>query len=203
MAFLLSILLLSASAFAGNFELKQSRFEVTYSRRAQKQLIKIKGALIIGKGETERSILNALRDRVESNLDTHIILDVFGGDIAVVNKIYDELKLKCHDRGYKACTITTEVEMFRHCASACIPLFMVGDKRIAAERTNWGFHQAALVEGVILIPFMSEYVLRQKGVNSKWLKNNKAMFNTLKITWLEPLQLNGSGIITHIIGHPK
>lgn len=204
---LLSIgLLLSFSSHAQSyrpesFRLKQSRYELTVQRHAQTQTLKIKGTVIIASGEKLQTLLSAV-DRLEPGRDTKVVLDMFGGDLAVVNKVYQKIKAKCHDRGHSSCVITTEVEMFRYCASACIPLFMVGDVRRAAERSNWGFHQAALVEGFIMIPFMAEFELRRKGVNSQWLKHNKAMFNTLKISWRNPQELNGSGIVTHIVTHP-
>ena len=201
--FTLILLMFVGQALAQNFTFTQKRYSLSYTREADKQTLRVKGVIIISDGESQNALLNILKTRIESGLDLHIVLDMFGGDIAVVNKVYDVLKAKCHDRGYKSCDIKTEVEMFRHCASACIPLFMVGDKRVAAERTNWGFHQAALIEGFIMIPFMSEYVLRQKGVNAAWLKEKKSMFNTLKMTWLEPLEMQGSGIMTTIVRHPR
>jgi hypothetical protein len=201
--FTLFIFVLAGQAFAHNFTFTQKRFSVAYTRSAQKQTLRMKGAIIISEGESQKNLLRVLDEHVEQGLDTHIVLDVFGGDIAVVNKVYDVLRGKCHDRGYASCEITTEVEMFRYCASACVPLFMVGDVRRAAERSNWGFHQAALVEGFVMIPFMSEYVLRQKGVNAAWLKQKKSMFSTLEITWLQPLEMQGSGIMTEIVRHPR
>lgn len=200
--FTILLFVIAGRVFAQNFTFTQKRYSLNYTRTADKQTLRIKGAIIVADGESKNDLLSVLKTRIESNLDLHIALDMFGGDIAVVNKVYDILKTKCNDRGYKSCDITTEVEMFRHCASACIPLFMVGDKRVAAERTNWGFHQAALIEGFIMIPFMSEYVLREKGVNKTWLKKNKKMFSTLAMTWLQPLEMQGSGIITRIIRHP-
>ncbi len=205
MKVLLAILLfiIAAQASAQNFTFTQKRYSLNYTREADKQTLRVKGVIIISDGESQSALLNILKTRIETGLDLQIVLDMFGGDIAVVNKVYDVLKAKCNDRGLKSCDIKTEVEMFRHCASACIPLFMVGDERVAAERTNWGFHQAALIEGFIMIPFMSEYVLKQKGVNAAWLKKKKSMFARLKMTWLEPLEMQGSGIMTTIVLHPR
>jgi hypothetical protein len=196
-------LLFFNQAYAQNFKFGQKRFELTYQRQGHQQTLKFKGSILMSSGEKAEILLKLLRERVEANLETKIVLDVFGGDLAVVNKIFAELKGKCHDRGYQSCKITTEVEMFRTCASACIPLFMVGDIRRAAERSEWGFHQAALPGGLVMIPLMSEYVLRQKGVSAGWLEKNKKMFRTLKVTWLSPLELGGSNIVTQLTPHPR
>lgn len=196
MLFLITLFLTISGAYAQGFSLTQTRYKIIYTQSGNTQKMSIKGSLIVSPGESQNSLLNAIRDRLEFGMDLKLVLDVFGGDLAFVNKIYDALKAK-NSR------IITEVEMFRTCASACIPLFMVGDERVSAERSNWGFHQAATLGGYVMIPFMSEYVLRTKGVNTAWLKKHKKMFQTLKITWLEALELNGSGIITKIKLHPK
>ncbi len=201
--FLMMCTLFTAEARAQNFGLKQNRYQLSYSREGHHQTLRFKGSLIVSQGETEETLLSVLRDRIEPGLNTLVVLDVFGGDLAVVNKMFDLIKGKCHDRGHSSCQITTQVEMFRTCASACIPFFMVGDKRVAAERSEWGFHAAAMAGGYVKIPFMSSYVLKTKGVNSAWLEKNKTMFSSLQVTWLQPLQMNGSNIITQVIAHPK
>lgn len=202
--FILSLVIFSFGAFSGEYRFTQERFKLTFIQNdSVHQTLKIQGSLIISKGEHEEELLKVLSAKLKSGLNTHIILDLFGGDIALVNKVYSIIQRTCHSNRYSSCEITTEIEMFRHCASACIPLFMVGDKRIAAERSKWGFHQAALIEGFLKIPFMAEYVLRSKGVNSAWLKRNKQIFKSLKMSWLKPYELNGSSIITHIISHPN
>lgn len=194
------MLVVSTSTWAG-LRLKQERFEITYERIRNTQEIRVKGSIIISKGENAVSLLKLFRESVEPGLDIHLVLDMFGGDIALVNKIYAALKGKCGDRGYRSCAITTEIEMFRTCASACIPLFMVGDVRRASERADFGFHEAALIEGIVPLPFMSEYVLRSKGVNAAWLARNGDMFTSLRVSWRTPVQLNGSGIVTVIVRH--
>lgn len=187
----------SRPALAQNFNLKQKRYELDYKRHGHSQTLRIKGNIIIGKGETARSLYQAI-DRIPRGLDTLIVMDLFGGDIAVVNKAFKRLKSICEDRGYRVCKITTQIEMFRHCASACVPLFMVGHYRKVSHFAKFGFHQAAIAGGWIKIPFMSERELRLKGVNEKWIKKNKHLFSTLKVTWLKPIDLNGSGIIHQI-----
>jgi hypothetical protein len=200
---ILATYLLALPVWAQAFQYKKNRYTLDYKRQGHTQELRFKGSLIVASGEKKSELYSVLENRVLEGLDTRIVLDVFGGDLAVVNRMYDILRSKCHDRGSQQCTITTQVEMFRYCASACIPLFMVGDKRIAAERSSWGFHQAAILGGYVMLPFMSEYVLREKGVNARWLKDNKELFSTLRVTWFEPRELNGSGIVTHIIQHPR
>jgi len=200
---LIGLLLLPLAAFAQAFQFKKNRYELTYNRVGHTQELRFKGSLIVAGGEKKSELYRVLEERVLEGLDTRIVLDLFGGDLAVVNRVFDILRSKCHDRGTQQCTITTQVEMFRYCASACIPLFMVGDRRMAAERSNWGFHQAAILGGYVMLPFMSEYVLRSKGVNAQWLRNNHELFSTLRISWFAPKELNGSGIVTHIIAHPR
>jgi hypothetical protein len=201
--FLIVCTFFTAGAFAQNFGVKQNRYQLSYIREGHHQTLRFKGTLIVSSGENEETLLSLLKNRIEPGLDTLIVLDVFGGDLALVNKMYDLLKGKCHDRGHSSCEITTQVEMFRTCASACIPLYMVGDKRVAAERSEWGFHAAAIVGGYVKIPFMSAYVLKTKGVNPVWLEKNKKMFSSLAVTWLSPLKMNGSNIITQVITHPE
>ena len=203
---ILTFFLLSVSALvkAENARLKQDRYELTYSLAdSSHQVLKIKGSLLVSSGENEQTLLSFLNKKLKPRINTHVILHMFGGDLALVNKAYKIIKSKCHSERYSFCNIKTEVEMFRHCASACIPLFMVGDTRIAAERTNWGFHQAATLGGYLKIPFMAEYVLKSKGVNPNWIKKNKKMFSTLKMTWIQTEGLRGSNILTHIIAHPN
>ena len=200
--FLLGIILASACgsyAQAGRDNLKQERFEIQYIKNDYSlQILRINGSLIVGHGESQKTLLNFIDNNLRSGVDIHIYLRMFGGDLALVNKVFKKIRNKCHTKRYSRCEITTEIEMFRHCASACIPLFMVGDKRIAGERTNWGFHQAATLGGYLKIPFMAEYVLRSKGVSQTWLKRNKKLFKGLKMTWLSPNDLSGSRIITHL-----
>ena len=189
---LLILLFLTGLAQAG-FGLKQERYTLTYTQ----QTLRIKGQILVSAGETAESLYKALR-QIPTGQDLHLILDMYGGDIAVVNKAYDIIRGRCYERGYQRCQITTEVEMFRTCASACIPLFMVGDHRKASYRADFGFHQASVAGGFIMIPFMSEYVLMQKGVNPAWLKAHRQMFYSLKVTWLNPAAMKGSGIVQEI-----
>jgi hypothetical protein len=193
MAIIAFVLLPLNQARSQDFNYKQKRFELTY----QQAKLKIKGSMIIGPNEKSKDLLNVLKT-IPKGRDLLIELDMFGGDIALVNKIFDLLKGKCHDRGYQMCRITTRVEMFRTCASACIPLFMLGDHRMADRRADFGFHQAALIEGFLLIPFMSEHELLRRGVNPEWVIKNKEMFKTLRISWLRPHQMMGSNIVQEI-----
>lgn len=202
LASLLTALFLTQAQAAPSFDLKQSRFELSYRDLRTHQELRFSGNLQLGKGERAETLLRALREKVSEGKDLRVVLALFGGELSFVNRIYTVLKNKCSDRGYRTCQITTVVEMFRHCASACVPLFMVGDRRLAAERSNWGFHQAATAGGYLMIPLMSETVLWQKGVSRDWLLHHHEMFRTLRITWLTPERMHGSNIITGIIPHP-
>lgn len=200
--FLILIIGLPLSAAARTLTFKQARYAVTLSHSPHAQDLGIKGTILSSKGEYDQSLLHFLGTWVRAGLDIKLNLDVFGGDLALVNKVYDVLKGKCDGKSSRPCQIETEVDMFRYCASACIPLFMVGDIRRAAERSNWGFHQAATLGGYLMIPFMAEYVLRGKGVHPQWLEDNKKIFRSLKMTWMRPHDLHGSNILTHIEAHP-
>lgn len=193
----------SLSVKAKTWTYQQSRYEAKVSHSQNSQTMRIKGSLLSSKEENSEAFLRFLQKRFSPGKNTKLILDVFGGDLAFVNKIYDVVRGICDGKKSRSCLIETEVEMFRTCASACIPLFMVGDIRKAAERSNWGFHQAATLGGYLIIPFMAEYVLRDKGVHPQWLEDHKSMFRTLKMTWLTPHDLHGSDILTHIISHPR
>lgn len=193
-AVLLATLFMFSSLEAASF--KASRFSIHISN----QHMKIKGSLLLTKNEKKEAFLGFLQKNLKQGEDLLITLDLFGGDLALVNKFYDKIRTKCSPRN---CLITTEVEMFRTCASACIPLFMVGERRFAAERTNWGFHQAYVLGGFVMLPFMAEYVLKSKGVDPQWLRDHKYMFRTVRLTWLKPSDLYGSHIITDLIPHPR
>jgi hypothetical protein len=111
--------------------------------------------------------------------------------------------------------LTTVVERGAMCASACIPIFLASDRRMAALSSVWFFHRSwrhqlvGGVDGVItrkpgrssLTRFLKQYYA-SAGVSHDWLSGLKAIIENGAGYWQTGRDLWGdkSGIITETIG---
>ena len=195
---IISLLLLgSVSAFA-DYNFSGKNYSLTYKETQNEQIISLRGQILSGIVE-DLTGLNDVKKMIKPGKDILLKLNSGGGFQVKFNQLSKAIKKACYPNGEesKQCEITTEVTTM--CASACIPLFMVGDIRQAGRYANFGFHQAAVIPGALRIPGMAQRDLRKNGVNDEWLKANAHLFATLQITWLRPGELNGSDIVTNYL----
>jgi ATP-dependent protease ClpP protease subunit len=187
----------TTQAFA-NYQFRGVNYTLSYTETTDEQIISLRGQILSGIVE-DLTGLNEVRKMIKPGKDILLKLNSGGGFQVKFNQLSKAIKKACYPRGEesKQCEITTEVTSM--CASACIPLFMVGDTRQAGRYANFGFHQAAVVPGALRIPGMAQRDLRKNGVNDEWLKANDHLFASLQITWLRPGELNGSDIVTNFL----
>lgn len=191
------LLLGSSSAFA-NYQFSGKNYSLSYRETSDEQIITLSGQILSGIVE-DLTGLNQVRKMIKPGKNILLKLNSGGGFQVKFNQLSKAIKKACYPNGEesKQCQITTEVTSM--CASACIPLFMVGDIRQAGRYANFGFHQAAVVPGALRLPGMAQRDLRKNGVNDEWLKANAQLFAGLDITWLRPEELNGSDIVTNFL----
>jgi hypothetical protein len=113
------------------------------------------------------------------------------------NRFFRALKESC-DSATSNCRITTFVPSGNRCASACVPLFMVGDVRRAGRKARFGFHSASLVHVAAPIPGIAQRDLVNKGVDADWVAANQRYFESLEMSWLSPRDLAGANIVTEL-----
>lgn len=191
------LLLGSSSAFA-NYQFSGKNYSLSYRETSDEQIITLRGQILSGIVE-DLTGLNQVRKMIKPGKNILLKLNSGGGFQVKFNQLSKAIKKACYPNGEetKQCQITTEVTSM--CASACIPLFMVGDIRQAGRYANFGFHQAAVVPGALKLPGLAQRDLRKNGVNDEWLKANAQLFAGLDITWLRPEELNGSDIVTNFL----
>ena len=184
-----------------NYSHSTGDYTISYELRDDFQSISLEGGISGGIG-----IDNSGLDHVISLLRKHktvvLRLNSTGGMWDVIKKLHDALRNTC--AGASDCHITTWVQAGDHCNSACIPLFMAGDARIAAPDSHFGFHKASYVVGPFTFdqPGTYEKMLKDNGVNAAWVDSHPELFASTKIleglSYLTPDQLDGSGIVTGV-----
>ncbi len=190
----LVLLTLSLNTFAQEpYRFSGTRYSITHQDKGSFQEISLRGVILSGFVE-DLDGLKAVQKKLIPDLPIRLVLHSGGGFQMRFNQLARSLRKACPK---ERCEITTVVESM--CASACIPLFMVGDVREASRYASFGFHQAAVVPGAVMIPRMAQRDLRRAGVDETWLQENDSMFQSLDITWRRPRQLHGSNIVTREI----
>ncbi len=193
--FLLFSFTLSALASDENYFYQGRHYNITYSLKASVQTIYLEGNILSDLVEDLRGFKH-VGEILKPGINVELILQSGGGFQLEMDKLSQAIKKAC-DSKTTECRVTTRV--FDMCASACIPLFMVGDLREASSSAHFGFHQAAVAPGFLRIPGVAQGSLKEKGVNRDWLKENRQMFSSLQVTWLLPSEMQGSDIVTKII----
>ena len=193
-----SLLIMGTTQAFANYQFRGVNYTLSYTETTDEQIISLRGQILSGIVE-DLTGLNEVRKMIKPGKDILLKLNSGGGFQIKFNQLSKAIKKACYPSGEesKQCEITTEVKTM--CASACIPLFMVGDIRQAARFASFGFHQAAVIPGALRIPGMAQRDLRNNGVNADWLKDNAQMFASLNMTWLRPEQMIGSDIVTNYL----
>ena len=198
--FFLTALFLSISAFAKrpvtSYSFQGKDYFITYNLKKDLQEIQLHGALLSGIVEDLEGLKN-IKKLLRNNVDIRLILNSSGGYQKLYTQLATSLKNACNSRE-TGCEITTFVSSKSRCSSACIPLFMAGDVRMASQSSIFGFHQAAIIPGALKIKGKAEKDLLESGVDSVWLRMNSHLFQTLEMTYLNPTVMNGSNIVTKI-----
>lgn len=127
-----------------------------------------------------------------------LVLDLAGGDVQNTTRLISAIRAKCESNGTKTCTITTYVRAARRCESACVGLYMAGDRRLADPAAVFGFHR-----GPLSTASRSREILRGWGVRWWWLELRRDLFSSTEIIFLMPDQLWGSGIVHDILPEAK
>ncbi len=201
----------STYQFTGNY------YTISYELVEGLQIVRLNGNILSSLVEDLRGF-NRVKELIREGIDVRLELHSGGGFQAIVDTLFTRIKEACYDAKYervggagprgtgvqrrfvgwenKKCTITSLVESDAYCASACIPLFMVGDIRQAGRTAAFGFHQGSVIPGALMIPFMAEGDLKKRGVNEEWLQARQEMFQSLEFTWLFPHEMLGSDIVT-------
>lgn len=197
----LILLIFSLSAFAKEGLEKEYSFEgkyysIYYYLGEGKQYIELRGEVLSGLVEDLEGFRH-VKKLIRPNVNIELNLHSGGGYFKLFNSFMKAMKKAC-DSSESDCQITTKVSAGHECASSCIPMFMVGDNRVADVSAQFGFHQGSVIPGKMKIPNYAQGTLRRNGVNNEWLKLNKDLFSSLEITWLLPSKLNGSNIVTKI-----
>lgn len=193
-------LVASLSASAADYQFSSKYHTISYSETRDQQVIFLRGNILSGIVD-DLSGLKAVRKLIKPGKDIVLNLNSGGGFQVKFNQLSKSIKEACYPNGpeSKRCEVTTRVTSI--CASACIPLFMVGDVREAGRYASFGFHQAAAIPGALKIPGMAQRDLRKNGVNEAWLEANSFMFDSLDMTWLRPENMQGSDIVTDYLAH--
>jgi|GEM_PF-3968874 len=193
--FLFFLLISISFAQAKPFQYAGKWYFVSFEKDESKQYIYLEGKFLTSLIEDYRG-LDAVISHLSPHLDIEIYLNSDGGFQPLVEDYVKKIKNKC---AQKTCTITTVLRYPNYCASACLILFMAGNKRVATRGARFGFHSAAALPGTFKIPYYAERGLKRSGVNPEWLELNKDLFDSLSITWLKASELVGSNIVTHYI----
>jgi len=198
--FLLTALFLSISAYAkapaSKYFFQGKDYFVTYELKKGLQEVQLHGSLLSGIVEDLEGF-KEVQKLLRKNVDVRLIVNSPGGYQKLYTELAQSIKNACNSRD-TGCEITTFVSSKSRCASACIPLFMVGDVRLASQYSSFGFHQSAVIPGALKIKGKAEKDLLKSGVDRVWLRMNSHMFQTLEVTYLNPTIMNGSNIVTRI-----
>jgi hypothetical protein len=141
-------------------------------------------------------LVQAALSTLEQNKSIAVLTEFGGGTTGPIQGMMRILREKC-PRG--RCEIQTVVLSNAKCASNCITMFMMGDVRVAAETSQFGFHAAT--NGGQLAPGTVEKVYNGMGVSGVWLLRNRALFKSTALTYLKPQHLGDSNIVTKMLGH--
>ncbi len=196
LVFMLSSLSAFAQDLATNYTFRGTHYQIGYQLRQGYQEVTLGGSVLSGVVENLEGV-KEVRKLLRPGVDIRLVLNSGGGYIVQFNRLFRALKRNC-DSATTNCRITAIVPSYNHCASACVPLFMVGDVRRAGRYARFGLHSASVVPGAVRIPRMAQQDLITKGVDADWLQANKRFFDSLELTWLAPHQLGGSNIVTEI-----
>lgn len=191
-----SVNVLAKEANEVDYSFHGKYYSIYYYYEGYRQIIDLQGVVLSGLVEDLEGF-HYVKKLLRPNVDIELNLHSGGGFQRLYDSLVKAMKKAC-DSSVSNCQITTRIAAGRMCASACIPTFMIGDRRIADVSAKFGFHQGAVIPGKMKIPHYAQRSLRKNGVESEWLKNNKQLFSSLEITWLYPAQLDGSNIVTKI-----
>ncbi len=200
LTFILFSLVLSERTLAenlqSNYSFRGRHYQIRYQLLQGYQEITLGGSILSGAVENLEGI-KQVRKLLRPNVDIRLVLNSGGGYMVQFNRFFRALKRNC-DSATSNCRITSVVPSYNHCASACVPFFMVGDVRRAGRFARFGLHSASVVPGAGRIPRMAQQDLISKGVDADWVNTNKRFFDSLEMSWLAPHQLTGSNIVTEI-----
>lgn len=175
---------------------------ISYSSNEDgRQYIRLEGNLTGGVGIVNRDVVEVI-SRIKKGKSLLVSIHSGGGMDREFQKIANVVKQTCD--GVEDCHVTTYVKSDEECDGYCLRLFMAGDIRVAGSEAHFGFLKSNYVMG----PFSfdeqgtSERILKESGVNEKWLSDHPSLFDSTKLTlhnWLTPSQLEGSNIVTQIV----
>lgn len=127
---------------------------------------------------------------LDKNKPTVLNLNFGGGFFMPIESFIKELKRKAGKRN-----ITTIVTNGQKCSSFCILMMMAGENRVAEKLARFGFHSANIFG--MKAPGQAENFYRKHGVSRNWLKTNKKLFDSKKMTYLYYNSLGESNILTN------
>jgi hypothetical protein len=196
--FLILGLLISSGLFAApeSYSFRGKNYSISYELKERYQEIKLNGVILSSFVE-DHDGLKKVKKLLRPGVDIRLKLNSAGGLLSIFDDFSGSLRDAC---SYSMdCKITTYVESEDECTSACVPLFMVGDRRKAGESARFGFHTASALPGFGKIPALVQNDLIKNGVDESWLEMNKSLFDSLQVTILNPKRLEGSNIVTSIV----
>ncbi len=188
--------LVHAQDLDSSYMFRGQRYVISYQLYERYQEVNLGGEVLSGLVENLEG-LKQVKKLLRPNVDIKLVLNSGGGYNVQFNRFFRALKRSC-DSGTSNCRITSIVYSHNKCASACVPLFMVGDVRRAGRDARFGLHSAAVVPGAVRIPWMAQNELIRKGVDADWVSRHQSFFDSLRMTWLAPHQLRGSNIVMDI-----
>lgn len=169
-------------------------YSISYKLEENLQTIRLHGEIlstIVEDLSGYRHVIHLIRQ----DIPIKFVIYSGGGFLKNFEKLTKTMKRNCNSEESN-CRITSVVPHYAYCASACLNAFMIGDDRISGKFSRFGFHQGAVLPGMIKLKGMAQRTLIKSGVNGNWLEANKELFDSLEISFLYPRQMEGSGMIT-------
>lgn len=177
-----------------NYRFNGKKYLIIYKLEENLQTIRFHGEIYSGIIE-DLSGYDKVISLIRKDVPIKFVLHSGGGYLKVLKKLPAAMKKNC-DSETSNCRITTVIPTWAYCASACVHIFMVGDERLAGKSSRFGFHQGAVIPGLIKLPGLAQKTLIDAGVDAGWIEANNKMFSTLDKSWLYPRSLEGSNILT-------
>ncbi len=177
-----------------DFRFTGKNYSISYKLEENLQTVRLHGEILSGIVE-DLSGFKHVAAIIQKDIPIKFVLYSGGGYLDAIKRLLNSMKRNC-DSSNSECRIQTIIPPSAYCASACLNMFMLGDDRIASKYSRFGFHQGALIPGALKIPGFAQKTLRKSGVNAEWLRDHKEMFSSLEISWLYPISMDGSDMIT-------
>ncbi len=178
-------------------DLQQTR--ITAQRIGDRNQLKLEGPIPSKAHLFQPSVFLLLMQRALASLPETKTLEFeinsSGGSTLELIELHQLLRAHCP---IDDCLLVTHIE--EECSSACIALFLMGDKRSAAPDAEFGFHalqecnpQTGLCR---MIPGMAQKIYIDFGIKSSWLEENFDLFDQKDLEYQSPNQLNDSGLFS-------